>query len=154
MKILAGILLSMVTITYAQPKILTTETLSYVGSVVGLSVSGVEGVASVSYNIDTSSRQVIKPVTVWTPKTKGYHKISAVIVDSSGKYYSTDTVGIYCASENEVSRMVLMAVTYQYKKTVFPDSAIVLPQSAIVISKSHSVTTLKTTLEYLNPLFK
>jgi len=152
MKIL--MMLLMATISFAQPKILVTETLGYVGSPVGLDVGGVSKIAFVDYRVDTLLIRVNKSLTTWTPKAGGSYKIHAMITDSSGGVSLTDIMSVYVCTPEEISRIAFMNVNYQWKKTVFPDSAVVLPQGAIVIAKTHSLTTKKTTLEFLNPLFK
>lgn len=82
----------------------------------------------------------------------GFQKLYAKVTYNNLSVRFTDTVAIFVAKKDELSRLVLETITYKYKSQTFPDSLIQLPEHTLILGYTH-YTTFKTLIKYLNPTF-
>ena len=136
-------------------KLNTTNRISVIGGGIGAYVTPDTTIKTISYFLDgmpllTESPQ--KTVTVMMMENDGFQKLYAKVTYNNLSVRFTDTVAIFVAKKDELSRLVLETITYKYKSQTFPDSLIQLPEHTLILGYTH-YTTFKTLIKYLNPTF-
>lgn len=140
----------------SQPTLIVSDRLTSIGSPVAFTLNPpLSGTEEAQYFIwgRRLAAESTGVLAIWMPDSAGYFDCHALINNGSTVRY-TDTVTVFVVSLYDLERAAFMVMKYRWKKQTFPDTAIFLPRHSVVLGRTHYTTTLRTTIEYLNPAVK